>query len=245
MLRRAPSLTDQVKVHLKEMIVSGEFLDGRIPPETELAEALGVSRTTVRDALSRLEMEGTISRKQGAGTFVNNPVLQIRSRLDEIWSYEAMLLAHGLTPSTRVIDAAEVPVSALPFTDAAADLGLEQSATVLYIRKLFMENDVPVILAINVVPRPDLLGIYEPAELARPIYDFLDDHARQRLAYYVTDIVPLTAEGETAALLKIESGTPLSSFDETGYNESNEPIVKAYSYFRDDLLRLRLLRRRV
>ncbi len=71
MLRRAPSLTDQVKNHIKEMIVQGDFADGRIPPEMELAEALGVSRTTVRDALSRLEMEGTISRRQGAGTFVN------------------------------------------------------------------------------------------------------------------------------------------------------------------------------
>ena len=61
----------------------------------------------------------------------------------------------------------------------------------------------------------------------------------------MTDIVPVVAQGETAVLLQIAPGTPLVSFDETGYNEANEPIVKAYSYFRDDLLRLRLLRRRV
>ena len=245
MLRRAPSLTDQVKTHVKDMIVNGEFPGGRIPPETELAEALGVSRTTVRDALSRLEMEGTISRKQGAGTFVNDPVLQIRSRLEEIWSYEAMLLAHGLTPATRVIGAATLPAAALPHDDAAADLGISPADDVLTIRKLFLENDVPVILAVNVLPRPALLDAYTPDDLARPIYDFLDDFARQRLAYYVTDIVPVVAHGETATLLQIAPGTPLVSFDETGYNEANEPIVKAYSYFRDDLLRLRLLRRRV
>lgn len=85
MLRRAPSLTDQVKTHIKELIIQGEFPGGRILAEMELAEVLGVSRTTVRDALSRLEMEGTISRRQGAGTFVNDPVLQIHSRLEEIW----------------------------------------------------------------------------------------------------------------------------------------------------------------
>ena len=245
MLRRAPSLTDQVKTHVKDMIVNGEFPGGRIPPETELAEALGVSRTTVRDALSRLEMEGTISRRQGAGTFVNNPVLQIRSRLDEIWSYEAMLLAHGFTPSARVIDAIEMPVAALPHADAAFDLELKPTDTVLYIRKLFLENDAPVILAANVVPRSALPGGYTADDLARPIYDFLDDSAQQRLSYYVTDIVPVTAGGEMAALLRVEPGTPLVSFDETGYDDTNRPIVKAYSYFRDDLLRLRLLRRRV
>ena len=245
MLRRAPSLTDQVKTHVKDMIVNGEFPGGRIPPETELAEALGVSRTTVRDALSRLEMEGTVSRKQGAGTFVNSPVLQIRSRLEEIWSYEAMLEAHGLTPATRVIDAVTLPAAALPHDDAAADLTLAANDDVLYIRKLFLENDAPVILAFNVVPRSGLLDLYRRDDLARPIYDFLDTFARQRLAYYVTDIVPVVAGGETAALLQVAAGTPLVSFDETGYNEANEPIVKAYSYFRDDLLRLRLLRRRV
>ena len=121
------------------MIVNGEFPGGRIPPETELAEALGVSRTTVRDALSRLEMEGTISRKQGAGTFVNNPVLQIRSRLDEIWSYEAMLLAHGLTPAARVIDVTTLPAAALPHDDAAADLAIGPIDDVLYVRKLFLD----------------------------------------------------------------------------------------------------------
>jgi len=245
MLRRAPSLTDQVKIHVKDMIVNGEFPGGRIPPETELAEALGVSRTTVRDALSRLEMEGAISRKQGAGTFVNSPVLQIRSRLEEIWSYEAMLEAHGLTPATQVIDAATLPAAALPHADAAADLGIGPADDVLTIRKLFLENDAPVILAVNVLPRPALLDAYAPDGLEQPIYDFLDAFARQRLAYYVTDIVPVVAHGETAALLQIAAGTPLVSFDETGYNEANEPIVKAYSYFRDDLLRLRLLRRRV
>ena len=245
MLRRAPSLTDQVKTHLKDMIVNGEFPGGRIPPETELAEALGVSRTTVRDALSRLEMEGSISRRQGAGTFVNKPVLQIRSRLEEIWSYEAMLQAHGFTPSTRVIDAIAAPVSALPYDDAAADLGISPHDSVLYIRKLFLEDDVPVILAINVVPRPQELGGYTAADLGRPIYDFLDDLAQRRLSYYVTDVVPVLANGETAALLRVAAGTPLVSFDETGYADANQPIVKAYSYFRDDLLRLRLLRRRV
>jgi len=116
---------------------------------------------------------------------------------------------------------------------------------VLYVRKLFLENDAPVILAANVLPRPELLDPYSPDDLARPIYELLDVFARQRLAYYVTDIVPVVAHGETATLLQIAPGTPLVSFDETGYNEANEPIVKAYSYFRDDLLRLRLLRRRV
>lgn len=246
MLRRAPSLTDQAKLHIKEMIVNGEFPDGRIPAEVELAEALGISRTTVRDALSRLEMEGTISRRQGAGTFVNNPVLQIRSRLEEIWGYAAMLEAHGFTPSTRLVDNMVMTArSNMVGTATATELGVAADDPVLLVKKLFLENDVPVILATNVLPESLLVEPYEPQDLTLPVYDFLERFARQRLAYYVTDIVPLAATGEIANLLQIEVGTPLVSFDETGYNDLNEPIIKAHSYFRDDLLRLRLLRRRV
>ena len=73
MIDRHPSLTEQVKANLKTRIIQGDFADGKIPAENELATELRVSRTTVRDALSRLEHEGTIFRKQGAGTFVNEP----------------------------------------------------------------------------------------------------------------------------------------------------------------------------
>jgi len=104
MIKRNPSLTDQVKAHIKQQILDNAYEDDRVPAEMDLANDLGVSRTTVRDALSRLENEGVIYRKQGAGTFVNRPGLRIRSRLDEIWSYEAMLQAHGYEPSTQVLE---------------------------------------------------------------------------------------------------------------------------------------------
>lgn len=246
MLRRAPSLTDQVKTHIKELILQGEFAGGRIPPEMELAEVLGVSRTTIRDALSRLEMEGTISRRQGAGTFVNNPVLQIHSRLEEIWGYEAMLEAHGFTPSTRLIETLRVAAGDSPYDAAtAADLQLAPDEPLLLVTKLFLENDAPVILTRNSIPQRLISEPYQPDDLGRPLYEFLEQFSRQRLAYYVTDIVPLAADAITAGLLKVDPGTPLVSFDEIGYDDGNEPIVKAHSYFRDDLLRLRLLRRRV
>ena len=126
---RNPSLTDQVKAHIKERISDEGFVDGRIPPEVDLADELGVSRTTVRDALSRLENEGTVYRRQGAGTFVNEPGLQIRSRLEEIWSYEQVLEDHGYTPSVRVLSETEMvadvaTIEALDLDDGGSVLAI-------------------------------------------------------------------------------------------------------------------------
>lgn len=65
------SLHVQLHNQLRRLIVSGRWRDGeRIPTETQLSRHLDISRTTVRIALQRLEVEGLIERVAGRGTFV-------------------------------------------------------------------------------------------------------------------------------------------------------------------------------
>ena len=246
MLRRAPTLAEQVKSHIKDRIVNNEFVDGRVPSETDLADVLGVSRTTVRDALSRLEMEGTIVRKQGAGTFVVKPGLQIKSRLEEIWSYEAVLRAHGYIPSTQVLGVVERPSdNAFNGVSVAVDLNLAPDDAVLAVEKLFLEDDNPVILTHNFIPIRLIVAPYRKEDFHRPVYEYLEAMCRQQLAYYLSDLVPTIASSALVQTLRLTPGAAVLSFEEIGYNEDNEPILKAYSFFRDDLLRFRLLRRRM
>ena len=61
----------QLAERLKEEIARGEYRGGeRIPGENELAQRYGMSRQTVRQALSLLEQEFLIERRQGSGTYV-------------------------------------------------------------------------------------------------------------------------------------------------------------------------------
>ena len=64
------SARDQVYVALREGIVSAELEPGRRLSENELAEALGVSRTPVREALVRLRDERLVAIVPQLGTFV-------------------------------------------------------------------------------------------------------------------------------------------------------------------------------
>ena len=239
MIARNPSLTDQVKQHIKERIVAGDFEEGRIPSENELAQELGVSRTTVRDALSRLENEGAVYRKQGAGTFVNEPGLQIKSRLEEIWSYEDVLRDHGYAPSVRVLEVAEEEASDL----VANDLAIAAGEPVLRMEKLFLEDDDPVVLTLNRIPAAylDDGGVEDASE---PLFAFIEAHCDRNLSYYLSEIVPVVLDPSKAELLGAEPGTPALCFEEIGFDQDNAPIVRSTSYFRDDLLRFRLIRRR-
>ena len=69
-------LAYQVSEQIINLIRRGEFRPGeRLPPERELAEKMGVSRGSVREALSALQAAGVVVTKTGAGTFVNDQPL--------------------------------------------------------------------------------------------------------------------------------------------------------------------------
>lgn len=69
--RREP-LHGQVRDHIALLITNGTYRPGHaLPSERELAEAHGVSRNTVRQALSSLEMLGLVTAKHGSGVFVS------------------------------------------------------------------------------------------------------------------------------------------------------------------------------
>ncbi|WP_207202255.1 MULTISPECIES: FadR/GntR family transcriptional regulator [unclassified Pseudomonas] len=66
------TLADQVTAALKAHIASGEALPGsRLPTEPVLSERFGVSRTVIREAISRLKSAGLVEVRQGSGTVVS------------------------------------------------------------------------------------------------------------------------------------------------------------------------------
>ena len=68
---------------LKRRILQGEYQNGqRLPGENEMAGEFSMSRQTVRQALSLLEQEGFIQRRQGSGTYVR----RVERRRERSWN---------------------------------------------------------------------------------------------------------------------------------------------------------------
>ena len=66
------SISDAVVDQIESMIVDGILKEGRkLPSERELAEAMGVSRPKIREALQQLEGNGLVTVRHGEGTFVS------------------------------------------------------------------------------------------------------------------------------------------------------------------------------
>src|SRR4051794_8636533 len=89
---------ERVEEHLRELIVRGNFdRHARLPPERELAEHLGVSRMTLRQALAALERDGLVTRSAGrnGGTFLARGTVE--RNLGRFTGVPAYLASQGYT----------------------------------------------------------------------------------------------------------------------------------------------------
>ncbi|SHF13369.1 transcriptional regulator, GntR family [Caldanaerobius fijiensis DSM 17918] len=89
-------LRELVFEHIKRAIITGELKPGERLMEVQLAEKLGVSRTPVREAIRKLELEGLVVMVPRKGAFVSDvslkdiiDVFEVRETLEGLASYLA------------------------------------------------------------------------------------------------------------------------------------------------------------
>jgi GntR family transcriptional regulator len=87
---------------LRLLIESNRLKAGdRMPSEDLLAKQLGISRSTLREAMGHLETQGFIVRKQGVGTFVSEPIERsFLGGIEQLESFRSRAIRAGLDVST-------------------------------------------------------------------------------------------------------------------------------------------------
>lgn len=82
-LRRAPTLPEEIARRLRDEIRSGALNPGdRLPTENQLSQRFDVSRSVIREAISRLKDDGLVNSRQGRGAFVSFPVGRVSFRIE-------------------------------------------------------------------------------------------------------------------------------------------------------------------
>jgi GntR family transcriptional regulator, transcriptional repressor for pyruvate dehydrogenase complex len=119
----AAPLTEAAIEQMRTLITSGNLVPGqRLPPEAELAESLGTSRSTVREAVRALVTARVLDVRRGDGTFVTS--LRPELLLAGIGA-AADLLQHGFTLELvqvrRILEPAATSMAATRITDATLD----------------------------------------------------------------------------------------------------------------------------
>lgn len=100
----AEPLYRQLMARIRDDVSSGVYpAESQIPSEQEMCAHYGVSRVTVRRAISELTDEGILRKQQGKGTFVCTP--KLCRDLRDINSFHECCRMQGVTPGTRLIHA--------------------------------------------------------------------------------------------------------------------------------------------
>ncbi len=239
-LDRPDSLAIQVADRLRKRLRSDYSTGGQLPSEPKLASAFGVSRGTVRQALTILEREGVIFRRQGSGTYANKYVLRIQARAEKAHEFTKLLGLAGFTPGIELISIERQP---LPEDIAARmDWPITQA---LMIQKLFLADGCPAITCLDVIPESLICDVYDDEELNQPIFDFLDKRCHQSVAQVLTEIIPVVADADLAERLGMTPGEPLLRFEEVGFNQTNQPVLFSRVYYNDQFIRFSVLRKKV
>jgi GntR family transcriptional regulator len=135
-----------------------EILRGRIegeewgvgsqtPTEDDLCRLFDVSKATVRLAVTELARQGYLKRQQGKGTFVCKRV--IPEELSMVTSFRELMLEAGVQFTTEVL----AQTVMMPTDDLALNLDVSEDKHLIYIKRLRLVNNEPVLLQETFIPR--------------------------------------------------------------------------------------------
>jgi GntR family transcriptional regulator len=100
-LKKAKPLYQQVRDILVQQIGTMKPGENRLPSEEDLTKQLGVSRSTIREALHDLILEGIVSKRHGKGNFAHPAVLQVPYRIDYDSDFRTLLEDPAKTMSIK------------------------------------------------------------------------------------------------------------------------------------------------
>jgi GntR family transcriptional regulator len=212
------------------VLIGGLAAGTAMPTERELCQTYGVSRATVRQALSQLEIEQRIYRRQGKGTFVAIP--KIEQSL-ELMSHTEGMRARGIRPSSKLLDVRRV----LAGNEIGTQLGLSPKTEVLRIERLRLADDEPIAIEVVFLNAGRFDGITAALSDGASLYQLFSSTYGVELASAEETIEAVIAEGREAGILKCQPGMPLLQLSRRTLDTNGQPIEYVRSHYRGDRYR--------
>jgi GntR family transcriptional regulator len=222
----------RLESHLRESIRSGALKPGDpVPPESSLCQQFGVSRTTVRQALSRLVYDGLIERHRGRGSFVAEPRLE---HSKPFLSFEEEMLAHGATTGIKLLDMRTEPVEGR----AAENLELPAGTAVMVLERLRFVNGQVVGYEIRYLPRQISEALTSDEIHNQPLVPALRRILGKPRTKLSLNVTASTARRKEAGVLETKVGAAVLVREHTWYYEPEGPMQYGKSIFRGDRYRM-------
>ena len=220
---------------LEHEIASGRWEPGaRLPSEPELCEQFSISRTTVRQALGRLEQRGLIERLKGQGTFVQRgqPGLWLLQSSEGFFQDEVDRL--GRTVTSQILRAERGPLPAW----ACEALELRPGAEGATLQRLRCVDGLVALYVVNHLTERVAEAALEIGNPNESLYRRLREHAGVVPHGGRRTLEAISAEEWLAALLELKPGAPVAFIESIVWDMDMRPFDCYRCWLRTDRTRI-------
>lgn len=214
-------LYKQLEKYIRSAIVSGEVKPGdKIETEEELSERFGVSRITVRNAISILVEDGYLIKKQGKGTFVCQPKME--RNIVNFSNFSLICEINGVRAGSKLISTEMIKPT--PFD--IRDLNIPEKSRVVFMKRVRFAGNEAVMIEKN----------YFPESYSFLLKEKINNHSLYKILKEKYNIIPTSsvktlelsvASREDAMLLNIPYGSPLFDIKGIVYDQNEKPIHRS------------------
>lgn len=210
----------------------------RLPSEPTLAQQMGVSRATLREAMRTFETQGLIRRRQGSGTYVVGGIPLIESGLEVLESLNTIaerinLYVTVTTPVTAEVSADEA---------SAAVLGVSPGTTLVRLSRIMRADSRPVAFLVDTLPA----DVLSTAEWSGKYNGSVLDYLLQRgdpLSVSRAEVSAIGAPADVAKMLEVQRGDVLLQFTSQLFTASGRAVAYSLSYFLPGYFRFHIVRK--
>lgn len=212
---------------LRQLITEEQYQNGRnIPNEVDLANMLGISRTTLRIAINKLVFEGLLIRKKRAGTKVAPGA--VSSKSNNWLSFSQEMKLRGIPIKNFELHVAWE----LPDSNLASFFDLKLDVPVLKMERVRGRPEEPfVFFASYFHPR---VGLSPDDDFKRPLYELLEQDHGVIATLSKEEIRAIGADENIARKLQVPVGSPILFRKRFVYDQAERPIEYNVGYYKAD-----------
>lgn len=223
----------QIMTDIKQRIRNGEWKENdKLPSEQELADTYGISRITLRQAISELEADGLLVKRRGHGTFIARGKTPLLTRL----SYS---MSHNSTHfDTTVIDQNRMDH---PSQKVIERLQLAERTAVVCITRLFSMLGEPIAICKSFIPQHLVPELEKKALIDNSLTHTLEKYYKLHPVHVTDHLQAVRATQAESKLLRISLDTPLMMVEGLSYYEHDKPLEYSRTVWVGDAVQFEII----
>lgn len=226
----------QLEKLILEEIENGAYpADSMIPTEKELSQIFGISRTTVRQAITDLVRREQLYRIKSKGTFVSRPKMS-QGFIQSIQSFDEDVRNEGRIPSTQVLELKSVP---LP-EEIAFRMGIAPGTEAIYLYRKRYADGEPIVRVETYLPYDLCSFTLEHDFSSESLYQVLSEREDTRVTHIIRTCEAKLANADDVTVLNMKRGRPIHYFISMGCNREGRLIEYSIARYRGDQSKFRV-----